>query len=107
MKETHKVKFRIDKPDLYRKWIKTKKYIDIVKSCGCKILVLNEIEVGVWGMKIIIDKSHPNHQNVMQVCEDAGFKFDLLTVPEIAPHDACREMLQELDTIKSRLKQVA
>lgn len=107
MKETHNIKFKIDKPDLYREWVKTEEHINIVKSCGCEILVLNELESGVWGMKILIDKSHPDHQNVMHVCENAGFKFDLLSVPEIVHDDACAEMLQEINSLKNRIGQVA
>ena len=56
MKETHKVKFRIDKPDLYREWVKTQQHIDVVKSCGSEVLELTELKPGVWDMKIIIDK---------------------------------------------------
>tara|TARA_R100001594_G_scaffold39318_1_gene70864 strand:+ start:339 stop:662 length:324 start_codon:yes stop_codon:yes gene_type:complete len=106
MKETHKVKFKVDKPNDYRDWIGSKDHIIKIEKYGGKLLSLYEHETGVWDMKIIIDRSHPEHEKIITIAEKAGYKIDLLAIPTVTHEEANLEMLQELDRIKSRIKQV-
>ena len=107
MKETHKVKFKVDKPNDYRDWIESKDHIKKIEKYGGKLLSLYECEAGVWNMKIIIDRSHPEHEKIISISENAGYRLDLLNIPTVIHNQANEEMLQELGSIRSCLKQVA
>tara|TARA_R100000808_G_scaffold15267_2_gene35466 strand:- start:50 stop:361 length:312 start_codon:yes stop_codon:yes gene_type:complete len=100
MKELHKVKFKINKEEDYRNWVKSNEHKKLITDCGAKLIKLKEVKSGVYLMEIIIDTSHPKADELMMITENNGFRFTLLGVPVVKCVD------EDIDGIINEMKEV-
>lgn len=108
MKELHKGSYTVSDHIRYKELVDSG---DIHREClerGNHLLSLKEVSAGKWEFKAIIDTSNPRLDELATMLIDLyGIYYTLASVPEVTPVQAQKEMLEELETIKSRLSQVA
>lgn len=108
MKELHKGTYTVSDHIRYKELVDSS---EIYKEClvrGNELISLKEISAGKWEYEAIIDINNPRLDELATMLVDLyGIHYTLASVPNVTPVQAQKEMLKELETIKSRLSQVA
>tara|TARA_R100000458_G_C8091936_1_gene122248 strand:- start:1 stop:327 length:327 start_codon:yes stop_codon:yes gene_type:complete len=108
MKELHKGSFSVSDHIRYKELVDKG---EIYKEClvrGNKLISLKELSAGKWEYEAEIDTSNPRLDELATLLVDLyGIYYTLASVPKVTPIQAQKEMLQELDSIKSTLERVA
>jgi len=106
MIERHVCYYKVNNPSLYRSVINAEGFDNAMSQIG--IYKREIIELDNEEFKGVFDIDTDNHPNKgFQYFESKGITFSYTRPSEVSPVQAHSEMLQELDSIKSRLKQVA
>ncbi len=108
MKELHKGSFTVSDHIRYKELVDTG---ELQKEClvrGNKLLSLKEVSAGKWKFEAEVDTSNPRIDEIATLLIDLyGIHYTLASVPKVTPIQAQKEMLQELESIKSTLERVA
>ena len=108
VKELHQGTFTVSDHIRYKELVDSG---EIQKEClirGNKILSLKEVSAGKWKYEAEVDTSNPRIDEITTFLIDQyGIYYTLASVPKVTPIQAQKEMLQELESIKSTLERVA
>lgn len=108
MKELYKGSFSVSDNIRYKELVDTGEIYEECLARGNKLLSLKEVSAGKWEFEAEVDTSNPRLDEIATFLIDLyGIYYTLASVPKVTPIQAQKEMLQELDSIKSTLERVA
>ena len=108
MKELHKGSFSVSDHIRYKELVDTGELQNECLARGSKLVSLKEVSAGKWEYEAVIDTDNPRLDEITTFLIDQyGIYYTLASVPKVTPIQAQKEMLQELDSIKSTLERVA
>ena len=106
MIERHTCYYKVNDDDLYRDIYNAVNFEQDMKDIGIIKRSITILPNGEYkGVFEIDPETHPNKG--FKYFEDKGIFFSMTRPSEVSPVQAHKEMLQELDALRSRLKQVA
>ena len=108
MKELHTGSFTVSDHIRFKELVHTEEIYKESLVRGSKLVSLKEVSAGKWEFETVIDTDNPRVDELTTFLIDLyGIHYTHASLPKVTPIQAQKEMLQELESIKSALERVA
>jgi len=100
------LKYSVNWPIKYRKWIESGQPHKEILDYGGELVRLEESEPNIWDSEILVDTDHPDSDQIMLMGARKGFIMALLRLPQISYSGVVtgRENEEILTKVKKTIK---